>query len=87
MESVKTNLVDEQGTPVNLNAKSARVVVPNDNTEVNFKSLYVGTQGDLVVILQNDNVPITYVGVQGFCPISPRRILAATTAQDIIGHP
>lgn len=82
----KVILVDESGTPISVNVKKAVSVVPSDETEVAYKSLYIGTKGDLLVILSGDDHVTPYVNAEGWFPISVKKVMASTTADDIIGH-
>ena len=50
------------------------------------KALYVGTQGNLVVIAEDDTDPVTLVGVIGEVNIRAKRVMAATTAADIVAY-
>lgn len=56
------------------------------------RGIYVGVGGDISVEMKNptttdDYITLTYKNAQAgsILPISPRRILAATTATDLIG--
>ena len=59
-------------------------VTPSDTTKLQFKGLYVGTVGDVVIKHRSDGPDITYVAVSGFAPISGVRVMLATTATDIV---
>ena len=50
-------------------------------------ALYIGTSGDLTVVLRDDedDQEVTFVGIPaGFAPISVKKILDTSTAADII---
>lgn len=78
--------VDKHGRPIVMVAKKAEAVSPSDTTELSAGSLYIGGAGDVVVILEDDDTPVTYTGVNAgtFMPISVRRVMAATSATDIV---
>ncbi len=65
-------------------AKTGTTVTPSDATVLNFDALYIGGAGDVVVSL--DGIVTTYVGVNGgaFFPVAGDRVMAATTATDIV---
>ena len=69
-------------------AKSSVAVVPNDNTDVDFNSLYVGTAGDVTIKHTADGAAVNYKNVPaGFnLNVYCRRVMATgTTASDITG--
>ena len=81
--------VDDQ---VESPSRKAFAVTPSDATDFQTtgvvpKALYIGTPGDLVVQLVGDAGTVTFVNVGGgsILPIRPRRVLAATTATNIVG--
>lgn len=59
-------------------------VTPSDTTVVGFRALYVGGSGTLV--LQNDaGVSITFAAVAvGFFPVGGLKVMAASTATNIV---
>ena len=67
-------------------ATGAFDITPNDSTDLSVlpRSLYVGTAGDLEVIM--DGTTVILVGASGFLPIRPSRVKSTnTTASDIVG--
>jgi hypothetical protein len=75
-------------------ARTAFAITKSDTTNyltgnglVVPKALYVGSPGDLVVQLVGDSGTVTFVNVGGgsILPIRPQRVLAATTAANIVG--
>lgn len=67
-------------------ASGAAAVTPSDSTELNCRALYVGTSGNVVVQVPNRDASITFSGVLGgtILPVSVRRVMAATTASNIV---
>ena len=67
-------------------ASGAAAVTPSDGTELNCRALYVGTSGNVVVQMPNRDTAITFSGVLGgtILPVSVRRVMAATTASNIV---
>lgn len=67
-------------------ASGAAAVTPSDSTELNCRALYVGTSGNVVVQMPNRDTAITFSGVLGgtILPVSARRVMAATTASNIV---
>lgn len=68
-----------------------RAVVKSDSTDLGVggeypRSIYVGGDGAVVAIGANDTDAVTFAGVVAgtTLPISPKRIMAATTATLII---
>lgn len=75
----------QEGAP---GAVSATAITPSDSTEISppLNDIYVGTAGDLVVILANDTAAVTIknAGV-GYHPLRARKVMAATTAANLVG--
>lgn len=67
-------------------AVGGAAVTKSDTTVVNFRALYVGGAGDVAVTGQDGN-NVTFVGVPAgsIIPICCTRVLAATTATNIVG--
>jgi len=67
-------------------AKTSGAVTPSDSTVLSFKALYVGTGGNVVVKHSESGSAITYTGVNaGFIlPVSGVRVMAATTASNVV---
>lgn len=62
--------------------------ITKSDTAVNaFRGIYVGTTGDLVVILQGDSTPTTFKNIAAgmIHPITTVKVMAATTASDLVG--
>ncbi|MEN9807768.1 MAG: hypothetical protein RL756_2288 [Pseudomonadota bacterium] len=75
-------------------ARSAFAITKSDETNYLTgaglrvpRALYVGTAGSVVVQLVGDSGTVTFAGVPAgaVLPIRPQRVLAATTASDIVG--
>ena len=73
-------------------ATQAAAVSPSDSTELNARALYVGGAGNVVVQMMGipnispGTVSVTFAGVPAgtLLPISVRRVMAATTATNIV---
>lgn len=67
-------------------ASGAAAVTPSDSTEINCRAIYVGGAGNVVVQMPNRDVSITFSGVLAgtILPVSARRVMAATTATNIV---
>lgn len=65
-------------------AKRSGPVTPNDNTELNFKRLYVGGTGNVVIRhgVGNNEAAVTYSAVPAgtFIDAEGVRVMAASTA-------
>lgn len=61
-------------------------VTPSDATVLDFHALYIGTAGDVVISRDGGSTTTTYTGVLAGCilPITGNRVMAATTASDIV---
>lgn len=71
-------------------SSSAFVITPDDDNDLTYpiRALYVGTGGDITLILQDDTVAIALVNVlPGSClPLQIKRILSSGTgASDLVG--
>lgn len=71
-------------------ATKGYAITPNDDTDVAqvTRAIYVGTGGDLTVILADDSNPVTFKNVPGgtMLPIRVDRVRAtATTASNLLG--
>lgn len=70
-----------------VSAHSAAAVTPSDSTVLpTTRALYIGTTGDLTVIMAEDENEVTFVGVPAgmILPVQVIKVLAATTASNII---
>jgi hypothetical protein len=67
-------------------ANGAAAVTPSDSTEINCLALYIGGTGNVVVHMPNRDVSVTFSSVPAgtVLPVSARRVLAATTATNIV---
>jgi len=75
-------------------ARSAFAITKSDSTNYLTgngllvpRAIYVGTAGDVVVQLVGDSGTVTFKAVPAgaVLPIRPQRVLAATTAADLVG--
>jgi hypothetical protein len=67
-------------------ARGFIAITPDDDTDIpaGCSGLFLGATGDLVV-QDRDGTEVTFSDVPaGFAPISPKRIMEATTASDIV---
>lgn len=72
-------------TPVSP-ARSAAPITPHNTNEISVCRLYVGTTGDIAVVLADDSTSVVLKSVSGFMPILVKQVLATgTTAADILG--
>ena len=67
-------------------ASGAAAVTPSDSTELNCRALYIGGTGSVVVQMPNRDVSVTFSGVLAgtILPVSARRVMASTTATNIV---
>ena len=69
-------------------AKKAFAVTPNDGADLSVvaRAIYVGSSGDLVVILADDTSTVTFSNIPvGWHPIRAKRIYSTgTTAASIV---
>lgn len=68
-----------------LQVNSAKPVVPSDNLLIKVSVLYVGTGGNLDIVTESGD-EVTLVNVQdgSFIPIQVTKVLATSTASDIL---
>lgn len=68
--------------------RSFRAVTPDDSNDLPdgaCKGLYVGTQGNVVVIGADDTVAVTLVAAIGWLPVAAIRVLlSGNSADDIV---
>ena len=74
---------------VNINfclATKLSAVTPSDNTLVGCQALWVGGAGNLSLIADGDTSAVTITGVNAgtFVPIACKKVMAATTATNIV---
>jgi hypothetical protein len=64
----------------------AAAVTPNDSTVVNCNAIYVGGAGNISVVLQSDNTPVTFtaVPVGSILPVAARIIRATGTTATLM---
>ena len=71
-------------------AVKAHAVTPTDNTDLTWgpcRALYIGTAGNVAVVLDNDTVAVTFVGCYAgqILPVMAKYVMATnTTASNII---
>lgn len=69
-------------------ANSAVAVTPSDSTELDItRGVYVGTGGDLAVVMADDSLAVTFVAVPSgvLLPIRVLKVMSTnTTASDIL---
>lgn len=66
------------------------VITPSDGGSHNFRAIYIGTGGDLAVLMSEDgtSTPVVFKNVPSgtMLPISIKQVrLTATTALDLVG--
>lgn len=69
-------------------ARKAFAIIPSDTNDLDTvtRSIFVGTEGDIVVIMADDTQSVTFKGVTGLLPLMVKRVLATgTTATGIVG--
>jgi hypothetical protein len=69
-------------------AVKASLVTPNDSAVNSFRALYVGTGGNLNLLLQSDSAPVLFKNIPNgaVLPFSVSKVLStSTTASDIVG--
>ena len=80
----------QQGQPFQISdseapAGGAEAVTKSDTADNFFRSLYIGTAGNLIVEMASGEV-VTFVGISGFAPIRVNKVLSTlNTASDIVG--
>lgn len=82
----QSQIFNNDGTPVDFQATKGKNVTPSDTVILSPGSLYVGTGGNINVVLVNDSSPILFTNVQDgtFMPIKVKQIYSTdTTASDI----
>lgn len=67
-------------------ARGYAAVTPSDSTELNCRALYVGGTGNLVLQMPGREETVTFNNVLAgtVLPVSARRVMAATTATNIV---
>lgn len=66
--------------------RHGEAVTPHNSNEQNFMGLYVGTAGNLVIRLQDDDSNVTLKNVSGWVPLEVKLVVSTgTTADDIVG--
>lgn len=74
----------------NESARSASTITPNDSTALTFttRAIYVGTGGDLTVVLVDDSNPVTFKNVASgqLLSVKAKQVKATgTTASNLVG--
>lgn len=73
---------------ISSSATDAFAVTASDSTSVSCEGIYVGTGGNLVVKHKSGSTAVTYVVADGTVlplRLSDGRIMAATTATNVVG--
>ena len=67
-------------------ARGYQAVTPNDNTVLNCRALYIGGTGNVVLQMPDREEVVTFHNVLAgtILPVSARRVMAATTATNIV---
>ena len=67
-------------------ARGYQAVTPSDTTELNCRALYIGGTGNVVLQMPDREETATFLSVPAgtFMPVSARRVMAATTATNIV---
>ena len=67
-------------------ARGYQAVTPSDNTVLNCRALYIGGTGNVVLQMPDREEVVTFNNVLAgtILPVSARRVLAATTATNIV---
>ncbi len=75
-------MADVQTSP----GENAAEVTASDSTTLYSRGLYVGGSGDVVVTMYGNGAEVTFVGVPSgsVLPIKVSKVMAATTATDIV---
>lgn len=71
---------------VDASATNSGTVTPSDTTVLEFKALYVGGSGNVVIKHTTDGSSITYPSVLAgtILPVKGVRVMAATTATSLV---
>jgi hypothetical protein len=72
----------------NSGATKAVAITPDDDTDIDVtRGLYVGGAGDLVVVLGDDDTPMTFTAIAAgvIHPLRVKRVMEASTANGILG--
>lgn len=74
------------GLKVFSSAIDCEAVTPDDDTEIVFHALYVGTGGDVSIKTATDGAAVTFANVPdgSILPVAGIRVMAATGASDIV---
>lgn len=67
-------------------ARGYQAVTPSDNTVLNCRALYIGGTGNVVLQMPDREEVVTFNNVLAgtILPVSARRVMAATTATNIV---
>jgi hypothetical protein len=82
------SVFNASGGGVDFNARNGALIAKSDVTVVDYKSIYVGTGGDVAVrLIGNPTQTLTFKNVPDgtWLPVWVVKVLAATTASDMIG--
>lgn len=84
---INSRLISNQGSGVTLVGSKAVAITPSDTDNISPCNLYVGTGGDIKVLLQSDlETPVIFKNVPSgvFLPILAARIYSTDTDADDI---
>lgn len=81
------SIITSSKSPLHVNAATGgAAITPSDTTEVDFNGIYVGGAGNLAVtLLDGSEVTLTAVNVGEIYPLRVIKVMAATTATNLIG--
>ena len=68
-------------------ARKIEAITPSDSAELNppARGLFIGVQGNVAVLAEDDTVSVVLVDAVGVLPISVKKVLATnTTATSIV---
>ena len=84
-----SDLFSDHATGLDSPAANGHAITPDDNLDLEnvTRFIYVGSTGDISIILANDDAPITIPAAPaGYHPLRIKRVLATgTTATGIVG--
>ena len=70
----------------NFPASGYAAVTPSDSTDLDCRAIYVGGAGNVVLMLPGRSETVTFFNVPAgtFMPVSARRVMAATSATNLV---
>lgn len=87
MAAPNLSSISQRSKPIDAQATDAAAVTPSDTNDLAMvaTALYIGTQGDVVVITLVGGETVTFKAVVGWLPVIVTRVLATgTTASNIV---